>query len=89
MRCPGPGVCPFASEARFRLVVKLVVLLLTYMTIISLAAVLRGKDGVLTSSVCAGMAATVTAVLLGGLHAHHRGDSDKHEKPRGGDSNGK
>ena len=68
--------------------VKLIVLLLTYMFVICLAAVAKGKDGVLTSSVCAGMAASVTAVLLGGLHAH-RGNSDKHQTPKGGDSHGK
>jgi hypothetical protein len=89
MKCPGPGVCPFSTEARFRKVVWLVVLLLLCMTLIALAAVLKGKDGILTSSVCAAMATSVTAVLLGGLRAHERHQSLSQQMPKGGDTNGK
>jgi hypothetical protein len=72
MNCPGPGVCPFASEKRFRWVVFLVALLLVCMTVIALAAVSKGKDGILTASVEAAMSTAVVGVVLGDLRAYRR-----------------
>ena len=70
MICPGPDRCPFHDDTRFRLVLKLVGLLMVLMTTVALSAVCFGKDGVITSAVCACMGTVVTAVLVGGIHRH-------------------
>lgn len=70
MRCPGPGFCPYADPRRFYVMVGLVATLLVAMSAIAFAAIVKGKDGVITTAACGSMSAAVTAVLLGGLRMH-------------------
>jgi hypothetical protein len=87
VKCPGPGFCPFANEGRFRLVVCLVAMVITLMAAVAVAAIIKGKDGVLTSGVCLAMSSVVTAVLIGGAHRHRKTDNEPAQlEQKGGDS---
>lgn len=67
------------------MVVGLVAMLLVLMATIAVTAVAKGKDGVLTSAVCAAMATTVTSVLLGGLHRHREDKHPAQPEQKGGE----
>lgn len=88
MKCPGPAFCPFASESRFRWVLAVIVILLLMMSAIALAAIIKGKDGVITGAVCSAMTAVVTTILVGGLHKH-RNALKSATMPEGGDTDGR
>ena len=51
LKCPGIGLCPYANERRFTKVCVLVGALIVAMTGISIAAIVVGKDGVITVAV--------------------------------------
>ena len=87
MKCPGPAFCPFASETRFRNVMLLIAFLLVLMCTIALAAIIQGKDGIITGAVCTTMTAIVTTILVGGLHRHRSSLKDAVEGMKGGDTN--
>lgn len=87
MKCPGPGFCPFANEARYTHVLMLVAMVLLLMTAVAIAAICKGKDGVITGACCAASTSVVTAVLIGGLHRHRDHNSPPHPEDKGGDSN--
>jgi hypothetical protein len=85
MKCPGPAYCPFASEHRFRLVCYLVALLMALMASVAILAILCGKDGVITSAVCAAMSAVVTTLLVGGIHRHRGIGNNAQPEQKGGE----
>jgi hypothetical protein len=86
VKCPGPAFCPFANERRFREVLVVIALLLVLMAAVAFGAILKGKDGVITSAVCTAMTAVTTTILVGGLHRHKRQDH-QNENTKGGDTN--
>jgi ATP/ADP translocase len=87
MKCPGPAFCPFASETRFNRVLLLIAVLLVLMCAIAMAAIIRGKDGVITGAVCTAMTAVVTTILVGGLHKHRDSLRASVTGTEGGDTN--
>lgn len=86
-KCPGPAFCPFSSDKRFAYVLALIVLLLVLMCTIALAAIIKGKDGVITGAVCTAMTAIVTTILVGGLHRHKESLKSIVDGTKGGDTN--
>jgi len=74
MKCPGPAFCPFANDRRFRDVVVMISLLLVLMAAVAFAAILKGKDGVITGAVCTAMTAVTTTILVGGRAPRGRVD---------------
>lgn len=87
MKCPGPAFCPFSSEQRFGRVMLLIGILLVLMCTIALAAIIKGKDGVITGAVCTSMTAIVTTILVGGLHKHRSSLHESVTGTEGGDTN--
>jgi len=85
MKCPGPAFCPFANDRRFRDVVVMISLLLVLMAAVAFAAILKGKDGVITGAVCTAMTAVTTTILVGGLHKHKK-QSPPGSNDKGGDT---
>jgi hypothetical protein len=75
-QCPGPAMCPFAGGKRFYVLVGLVAFLILAMTGVAVAAILKGKDGVITSATCGAMTAAVTGVLVGGVRLHRKSDKE-------------
>lgn len=87
MRCPRPVRCPFKNDQRFNKVCILVGMLMALMAAVALGAIVKGKDGVITGSVCTAMTATVTSVLLGGYRRMKRNSVEDPTGNKGGDSN--
>jgi Na+/melibiose symporter-like transporter len=86
MKCPGPAFCPFSSETRFKQVLALIAFLLVLMCTIAMAAIIKGKDGIITGAVCTTMTAIVTTLLVGGLHRHRRSLKESATGTEGGDT---
>jgi len=87
VKCAGPAFCPFADEKRFTKVLVLVMVLLVLMTAVALAAIIKGKDGIITGSVCTAMSAIVTTILVGGIHRHAQASKSSLPGNEGGDTN--
>jgi len=87
VKCAGPAFCPYADPKRFGLVILLVLALFVLMTAVALAAIIKGKDGIITGSVCTAMSAIVTTILVGGLHRHGQAVKSSLPGNEGGDTN--
>lgn len=87
MKCAGPAFCPFADGRRFTQVLAMVLVLLVLMTAVALAAIIKGKDGIITGSVCTAMSAIVTTILVGGIHRHSQASKSSLPGNKGGDIN--
>ena len=86
MKCVGPQRCPWPDYRKEQSQFVLVCLVIGAMVTISLAAILVGKDGVITSAACGGMSAAVIAVHGRRVHGGRRGGPPStNDSHKGGD----